>query len=77
MEAPIMNLPSIIERMQANIADIFEKDQLETLAREKRFIVRSTNHISAIDFVQLMTVEVLKNPQVSLDGLCDLLSQLS
>ena len=72
-----MNVSSILAFMQENIAEIFDEDHLDALAREKRFIVRSTNRIDAIDFVQLMTVEVMKNPHVSLDGLCDLLSQLN
>ena len=72
-----MTLSSVINQMQENITEIFDTENLDALAREHRFIMRSTNRINAIDFVQLMTVEVLKNPQVSLDGLADLLSQLS
>ena len=68
-----MNLAYIIDVMQENLAKIFDEDELDTLARKHRFIVRSTNQIQAAHFVELMTIELLMNPELSLDGMCDVL----
>jgi len=68
-----MNLSSLIESMQENLSNILDKDKLSTLAFDHRFIVRSTNRIEAINFVELMSVELLKKPELSLEGMCDLL----
>ena len=70
-------LKSAIELMQEKIASIFDIEHLDTLAKESGFIQRKNNTIEAIDFVQLMTVEILKNPLISLDGLCDILATLN
>jgi len=59
--------------MQENLSNILDKDKLSTLAFDHRFIVRSTNRIEAINFVELMSVELLKKPELSLEGMCDLL----
>ncbi|MBC8230832.1 IS4 family transposase [bacterium] len=59
--------------MQENIDNIFADDELDTLAREHRFIVRSTNRIQATDFVDLMTIQLCQDPELSLDGMCDVL----
>jgi len=72
-----MNLSSIISVMQENLYTIFDKDELSTLAKDHRFIVRSTNRIEAIDFVELMTVQLLKNPFLSLSGMCDILKTIN
>lgn len=72
-----MNISSAISLMQENLSSIFDTDHLSTLAREAGFIQRNTSRLEAIDFVQLMTVEILNQPDISLDGLCDLLSQLN
>lgn len=68
-----MNLSSLIESMQENLSNILDKDKLDTLAKNHRFIVRSTNRIEAVDFVDLMTVQPLMNPEISLEGMCDIL----
>ncbi len=68
-----MNLASIIEVLQEKFAAIFDKDELDTLAKNRRFIVRSTNRIEAIDFVELMSIQLWKNPELSLEGMCDIL----
>ena len=67
-------LQSAIELMQEKIASIFDIEHLDVLAKDCGFIQRQTNRIEAIDFVQLMTVEILQNPLISLDGLCDILA---
>ena len=70
-------LSSAIDFMQEKIASIFDVEHLDTLAKESGFIQRKNNTIEALDFVQLMTVEILKNPLISLDGLCDILATLN
>jgi hypothetical protein len=70
-------LESAIELMQENISTIFDVEHLDTLAKESGFIQRKSNRIEAIDFVQLMTVEIIQAPDLSLDGLCDILATLN
>ena len=69
----MMNLPYIIDVMQENLANIFDEDELDTLARKHCFIVRSTNRIQAVDFVELMTIQLCQDPELSLNGMCDVL----
>ena len=59
-------IKSAIEFMQENISTIFDVQHLDTMAKESGFIQRKSNTISAIDFIQLMTVEMLQNPLISL-----------
>jgi hypothetical protein len=70
-------LSRAIELMQNSISAIFDFERLDTLAKSSGFIQRKNNRIEAIDFVQLMTVEILQNPDISLDGLCDILASLN
>lgn len=70
-------LKSAIEFMQENISTIFDVEHLDTLAKESGFIQRKSNRLEAVDFVQLMTVEILQDPLISLDGLCDILATLN
>ncbi len=36
--------------------------------------MRSTNRIEAVDFVELMTIQLGQDPELSLDGMCDFLA---
>jgi Transposase DDE domain len=50
---------------------------LETLARHSKFIQRSSSKLTGKDFVELMTTEMIEDPAVSLEGLCDVLVDLN
>ncbi len=70
-------LSSTIELIQEKLYSIFDSEHLDTLAKDSGFIQRKSSRIEAVDFVQLMTVEILQNPDISLDGLCDILATLN
>lgn len=56
---------------------LFHKPALEALARESGFVKRSTSQLKGAEFVQLLTTEMLEEPTVSYEGLCDRLHQLN
>lgn len=56
---------------------LFDATSLEALAREKGFIQRSSSQVTGVDFVKLLTTEILAEPLVSYEGLCDRLQQLN
>jgi hypothetical protein len=56
---------------------LFSSEQLEALAIESGFVQRSTSQLKGPEFLELMTTEILLEPEVSYDGLCDRLSELN
>ena len=64
-------------KVKGKLDTIFDPEPLETLARQSKFIQRSSSKIAGKDFVELMTRELLEEPAVSLEGLCDLLADLN
>lgn len=57
------------------LSKVFSPEELSTLAWERKFIQRSSNKLEAIDFVELMTVDMLEDGAVTLEGMCDILRQ--
>jgi len=51
----------------------FNNEECEVLARETGFIQRSTSHLTGSGFFNLLTVEVLDEPTISYEGLCDII----
>jgi hypothetical protein len=51
----------------------FKDEECEALARETGFIQRSTSRLTGSGFFNLLTVEVLNEPTISYEGLCDML----
>ncbi len=64
-------------KVKGKLTTIFDPKHLETLARQSRFIQRSSSKLAGKDFVELMTTELIEEPAVSLEGLCDLLVDLN
>lgn len=64
-------------KVKGKLTTIFDPEPLETLARQSQFIQRSSSKLSGKDFVELMTTELMQEPAVSLEGLCDLLVDLN
>ena len=62
-------------KVKEQLTALFPPEQLETWARQSRFIQRASSKLTGADFVALMTTEMLDNPAISLGGLCDLLQQ--
>jgi hypothetical protein len=64
-------------KVKGKLTTIFDPEQLETLARQSKFIQRSSSKWVGPDFVELMTTELMDEPAVSLEGLCDRLVDLN
>ncbi len=64
-------------KVKGKLTTIFDPESLETLARQSQFIQRSSSKLTGKDFVELMTTELMQEPAVSLEGLCDLLVDLN
>ena len=62
-------------KVKEKLLTLFAPEQLETLARQSRFIQRAHSRLTGADFFALMTTDMLDNPAISLGGLCDLLAQ--
>ena len=56
---------------------IFKKEQLDNLARKTGFVQRSNSKIQGSDFIELMTTEIVQEPNISYDGLCDRLKSIN
>lgn len=57
------------------LSKVFSPAELSALAWERKFIQRSSNKLAAIDFVELMTVDMLEDGAVTLEGMCEMLRQ--
>lgn len=64
-------------KVKGKLTTIFDPEKLETLARQSKFIQRSSSKLTGKDFAELMTTELMGEPAVSLEGLCDLLVDLN
>ena len=68
-------LTHVAAKVKGKLTRVFAPHELESLAQQSRFIQRSTSKLTGQDFVELMTIDMIDNANVSLDGLCDLLRQ--
>ncbi len=64
-------------KVKGKLTTVFDPDHLEALARQTDFIQRSSSKLRGKDFVELMTTEMIEDPAVSLEGLCDVLVDLN
>jgi hypothetical protein len=64
-------------KVKGKLTTIFDPEPLETLARQSKFIQRSSSKLVGPDVVELMTTELMDEPAVSLEGLCDRLVDLN
>ena len=62
-------------KVKGQLTRVFDHDQLEALARQTGFVQRSTSKLTGPDFVELLTIDMLEDAAVSLEGLCDRLRQ--
>ena len=76
MNNTIANVSEFIKTVESKITMLFDAETLDQMAKETKFIQRCTNRIEAIDFVKLMSLEILDDPMMSTDGLCDMLAKL-
>jgi len=59
------------EQVSKELEEWFRVDELETLARKTGFIQRSTSRLTGSELFNLLTVEILEEPHISYEGLCD------
>ena len=71
------NLKSIEGRIEKDILDVFDRDELNRLAKESKFIQRSTSRLDGSDFVFLLSIICMLEPNISLEGLCDHLTRIN
>ena len=57
--------------------NIFDRDELNRLAKESKFVQRSTSGIDGFDFVLLLAIVCMPEPNISLEGLCDCLTEIN
>jgi hypothetical protein len=67
----------MLAAIQEKNANIFQADDLSALAKESKFIQRSTNLLQAIDFVNLMVASCIDPKVLSLESLCSTLRELN
>ena len=77
----MMNIIKKIEEFGSQISQaichIFDKKQLNQLAQETGFVQRSTSKIKGSDLIELMTTEIVQEPNISYEGLCDRLGEIN
>jgi hypothetical protein len=57
---------------KGQLTTVIDPESLEAMARQSKFLPRSSSKWAGKDFVELMTTEMLEEPAVSFEGLCDL-----
>ena len=77
MKKTLRSVSSFINTVKSKICTLFDAASLEKIAKETKFISRRTNRIDARDFIQLMSLSILENPMMSIEGLCDILATLN
>lgn len=65
------------DNVKKEILDVFDNERLKQTAHECDFVQRSSSKIEGPDFIELLTTAIIENPYVSLDGLCDILSEIN
>ena len=63
------------EQIRQELDTWFSNEECEALAQETGFIQRSTSRLTGSDFFNLLTVDVLDEPTISYEGLCDILEE--
>lgn len=63
------------EQIRQELDTWLSNEECEALAQETGFIQRSTSRLTGSDFFNLLTVDVLDEPTISYEGLCDILEE--
>ena len=70
-------IKNAITTIKKQIKNAFSVTKLNDLARQTKFIQRSSNRLNALDFVYLMSIELVSNPLAPLAELCRSLFELN
>ena len=63
--------------IKKRISTIFDEEALNNLARKTKFVRRSTSKLQGAEFVELLTTEMLEEPNISYEALCEILAKLN
>lgn len=69
------SITNINQHIIHELAENFNDETCENLARETGFIQRSTSRLSGRDFFDLFTAETMGEATISYEGLCDILEE--
>ena len=61
--------------IKKRISTIFDEEALNNLARKTKFVRRSTSKLQGAEFVELLTTEMLEEPNISYEALCEILAK--
>lgn len=64
-------------KLQKNIKKLFEKDNLDKLARETGFVKRRSSQLKGSEVVEILTVDMLDNPNMSYELMCDRIEEIN
>ncbi|MCT7964544.1 hypothetical protein NG791_28090 [Laspinema sp. D1] len=67
------NLPAISETLN----QLFESNKLNQISKKTGFVTRTSARLTPQNFFQLMTVELLKEPNLSYLALCGRLAEIN
>ncbi len=70
-------MKSIEGKIEKDILNIFDRAELSRLAKESKFIQRSTSRLEGFDFVFLLAITCMLEPNITLEGLCDCLTEIN
>jgi hypothetical protein len=73
----IQQIKNFSSKINQAIENLFNQNQLEKLARKTGLIQRSTSKITGSNFLELMTTEIIQEPNISSEGLCDRLRTIN
>ena len=65
------------QKVSEKIQEIFQTSRLNQVARKVGFVKRNSSRIKGKEFVELMSVEMLQEPEISYEGLCESLEDLN
>jgi hypothetical protein len=70
------NLKFIEGRIEQDIFKVLDREELQKLAVETKFVQRSTGRIGGFEFVLLLAIVCMMNPDITLGELCDCLAEM-
>ena len=65
------------EALIFTINSIFNKEMLDELARKSGFVRRSTSKLKGSELIEVLTIHMLDDPEMSYDAMCDAIAQIN
>lgn len=70
-------LKEVKETIVSTIKDIFNKEMLDELAKKSGFVKRSTSKLNGSELIEVLTVHMLDDPEMSYEAMCDAIAQIN